>query len=371
MAIKFAVATGLWSATATWNGGTLPTAADDVYSNAFTVTIDQNVTVLSLQNGATTGVVAGGGFACSSARTINCSAGAGFVGGATILLTTTGAVTITTLGAITTSAAITTISNTTATLNHTGNITTTFANSNGILVTSSTVNVIGNLTATAGTCLNHSTGNSVNTVIGNLVSNGGSCISMTTNNAYNSTVTGNVTATSSAAMSFAGVGGGPVNVYGTITAGTTPALTCSVLVFTIKLTGPFISGPSGILPIYSLSPIRLIPTVNNEFRFLSSISGTTSLYSSDMTSGPAVTDVRDGITYSYNSTPRIGTLKVPATQYVAAGVLTDNTIGTYDPATDFWNKQTTALTASGSIGERLKNAATVDSTGAQIAAYAV
>ena len=65
MAIRFAVATGNWSSTATWNGGTLPTSADDVYANNFTVTINQNVTVLSLNTTAALGVNNGGTFALS------------------------------------------------------------------------------------------------------------------------------------------------------------------------------------------------------------------------------------------------------------------------------------------------------------------
>jgi hypothetical protein len=50
MALRYAVASGNWSNTATWNGGTLPTAVDDVFSNNFTVTIDGTFTVLSIRN---------------------------------------------------------------------------------------------------------------------------------------------------------------------------------------------------------------------------------------------------------------------------------------------------------------------------------
>jgi hypothetical protein len=65
---------------------------------------------------------------------------------------------------------------------------------------------------------------------------------------------------------------------------------------------------------------------------------------------------------------------VPPVGSVVLGVPTDNTTGTYSAtadaiATALWDKQTTALTTSGSIGERLKNAATVSSTAAQIASF--
>lgn len=62
MAERWAVASGNWSNTATWNGGTLPGSGDDVYANNFTVTIDQDVTANSLRIIAGTTAVQGGGF---------------------------------------------------------------------------------------------------------------------------------------------------------------------------------------------------------------------------------------------------------------------------------------------------------------------
>ena len=54
MGLKVAVASGNWSNPATWNGGVLPGPGDVVASNGFTVTIDQNVTIDTLTNGAVT-----------------------------------------------------------------------------------------------------------------------------------------------------------------------------------------------------------------------------------------------------------------------------------------------------------------------------
>ena len=63
MADRYAVADGLWSDTATWDGGTLPTSSDDVYANNYDVRIDQNVAVLSLSNnGNLVGLTNGGSF---------------------------------------------------------------------------------------------------------------------------------------------------------------------------------------------------------------------------------------------------------------------------------------------------------------------
>ena len=58
MATRRAVANGNWSATGTWNGGVLPGNGDTVYSNGFTVTIDQNITI----GGANNPLVSAGSF---------------------------------------------------------------------------------------------------------------------------------------------------------------------------------------------------------------------------------------------------------------------------------------------------------------------
>lgn len=84
MAERWAVANGNWSSTGTWNGGTLPTSADDVYANGFTVQLDQTITALSIRTSAGTTAVAGGGFNVSTAGiTLNLSGGLGVVSGTT------------------------------------------------------------------------------------------------------------------------------------------------------------------------------------------------------------------------------------------------------------------------------------------------
>jgi hypothetical protein len=81
---------------------------------------------------------------------------------------------------------------------------------------------------------------------------------------------------------------------------------------------------------------------------------------------PAAGDVRFGTTFNQGNTT--GTLRVPAAGSVALGVLVDNTSGTavLTPAA-VWDALTSGMTTSGSIGARLKNAATLDSTGQQLA----
>jgi hypothetical protein len=82
---------------------------------------------------------------------------------------------------------------------------------------------------------------------------------------------------------------------------------------------------------------------------------------------PAQTDVRFGVTYQ--SGAKTGTAYIPSPSSVGFGVPVDNTTGTaaLTPAS-VWDAATSSLTTSGSIGERLKNASTVDTTGDQLAA---
>ena len=50
MGYKFAIASSNWSNPLTWNDGIVPSSGDTVYSNSFTVVIDQNINVASLTN---------------------------------------------------------------------------------------------------------------------------------------------------------------------------------------------------------------------------------------------------------------------------------------------------------------------------------
>lgn len=87
---------------------------------------------------------------------------------------------------------------------------------------------------------------------------------------------------------------------------------------------------------------------------------------SDGTGQANQSDVRSGVSYALGN--RTGTCAVPAASSVAFGVAVDNTTGTaaLTPAA-VWNALTSSMTTAGSIGERLKNAATVDTTGQSLA----
>lgn len=86
--------------------------------------------------------------------------------------------------------------------------------------------------------------------------------------------------------------------------------------------------------------------------------------------GPATTDVRSGISYGGGL---VGTCAVPAAGSVALGVPVGSGTGTAlltgsTVASAVWDALTSSLTTSGSIGERVKNCATAETTGEQIAA---
>ena len=129
MANRYAVATGNWSNTATWDGGTLPQAGDVVRPNAFTVTIDQDITVGSLRNDASSPAVAGGSFVITATTTKTLTCGFESTGSAGLLLRLQSTGIVNLIGAVTNtgnnsgsvSSAISIEAN--CTVNHTGNAT--------------------------------------------------------------------------------------------------------------------------------------------------------------------------------------------------------------------------------------------------------
>jgi hypothetical protein len=158
MAVRYAVATGNWSNTATWNGGTLPASGDDVYADGKTVTIDTNVTVANLYTTLRSGGTVGGVFnVVASGLTITAN------------IIASGTVSFTTAMIITATGTTTIIGNVTAatsgnyglglqisagTVNVTGNVlgggSGTINGTHGILVIGSSIlNLVGNVTGGA------------------------------------------------------------------------------------------------------------------------------------------------------------------------------------------------------------------------------
>jgi len=141
------------------------------------------------------------------------------------------------------------------------------------------------------------------------------------------------------------------------------------------MTGPFSSSQYASLP-YSVVRAYIIPTVNTYFEFVDdSTNGAippsvpivkVRLVSPDTAAdAPIPANVRLGVSYLEDNL--VGTMAIPLPSNVSSGIAVDNTVGTavLDP-TAIWAVPLTSINTLNSIGRRVKNAATVETTGAQI-----
>lgn len=418
MALRYAVATGNWSNTATWDGGTLPTAADDVFSNNFTVTIDGTFTVLSIRNtlnAAAPVIAAGGQFRYANGGNLTCTAAqAIFVGSTTPTLE----MTLASGNTATFTGNILTVTNTanfnairlssTGTLNLNGNYNIDGANNRAVILLTSTgtLNIVGDISSTVtggGSAVNNILMTAAGTlnITGNVTASTNiERVSSTINsNAGTINITGNTTANTTPAIYI--IGAVTYNQIGNVNASTAqPAIYNQTTAATISVTG-IITASTGAPAIYAafaltnsyssgtfvkvsgnvvnstnnmaiVAPRVTIDTNTSTWLFQISTGGNRTLYAAGVALGnPATTNVRFGTTYGASS-ELTGTLRVPSAANVLSGVLTDNTTGTLlmTPA-DFWNYLIASGFTANSIGDRLQNAATVATTGGQIAAYTI
>jgi hypothetical protein len=259
----------------------------------------------------------------------------------------------------------------------------------GILstATGNTINITGNLTYTgglgggnikkvltsSGSCNINITGNLVGTLM-NATSD--FVLTAGTNDIVN--ITGNVLGTAGFGGGTSTITGGAfyLNVVGQIVAGSGgPAINNTNASAIIILTGPFISDPTGIQPLY-ISRMHYRRTVGSYYEFRNNSTNgalppaasapATRLVSPDtVADSPIPANVRQGTVYSLGS--QTGTMVVPSPSNVANNVPVDNTVGTavLDPNA-IWAVPLTSINTLNSIGRRVKNAATVETTGAQI-----
>jgi hypothetical protein len=373
MAIKWPLANGNWSNAANWNDGTLPDVGDDVHADGKTVTIDQDITVLSIRTTQRSGGTIGGLFQITqSGETILfCDITAG--GSACLLINNVGAqVSIT--GNI--------IAGTSGNpngitcqlcnlLNITGTITGgSFSNSYGIIIsTPAIVNIIGNVNG------------------GNATNNRGVLIN---NNSTIVNITGNVNGgTSTATSTGINIGlAGTVNLNGNCIGGLTSSGVSMAGIggtfFATKIIG---SNNSELAGLSNLSQTANVTFNSIEFssigtspisgfgKFANSAEITSIVTRADDTQVtlidldnlpnelPTEANVRQGT--SYNSGNKTGTLAVPDPSNVRKDIPTDNTVGTADlTAEDILNS---IQTSENPVAERLRNVATVQTTGNQIA----
>ena len=400
MAVIRAILSGNFSSPLTWLGGVVPGAADDAVSNTFTVVVDTNITVLSLSNSTTGGATLGGGFNFTAGGltanvtslsalangliTFNHTTGTNtfnvtnsffpnvnaiqFAGGGTVnfnipLIFASGSIVG---GSFLKSGA--------GTLNFAGNLTAGGGGNNGVInITAGTVNITGNVqggaSTQASTGLNITGGTT--TVTGSVT--GGS----STGSAHgvvitsgNLVVIGNVTGGGGTlAQGIGSTSTGAITVTGTITANAQVGLSSTQLASTVQVSGPLVN----VNGVSAISTVKFFITGTSTFwTNQSSVGVNKILYTNDQVTGfPSVANVRLGIAFGV-ANALTGTLIVPSPSNVLQGVGTDNTVGTLlmTPA-DFWNYLIASGFTANSIGDRLQNAATVATTGGQIAAYTI
>lgn len=259
MANRYAVATGNWSNTATWDGGTLPGPGDTVRPNGFTVTIDQDISVLELRNDASAPAAEGGKFLTTGTRIItadlrpwasavillqtadsstttvtgtiygNANGGAS---GATRTLVTGASSTVTINGSVTgatAAAASTMLVGQASTVTITGNLTGPTAGAGSTVLTSqsSVVNVTGDVTAgssSSSTTLTLALA-VVATIVGNVTGGSGSSASAIRSwsvNDWTLSITGAVSGGAGASVIDVNSGSGmTVTINGNVSGGTT------------------------------------------------------------------------------------------------------------------------------------------------------
>lgn len=399
-------ATDVWATTPSGTAGAQTFAAGDVLvANSFTVTVNVSTDLGAageVRNDTTGGATAGGSFSLSAGVTLT----ANVFAGSAACVTTAGSVSATIVGNVNGSATANA-----AGVSHgsTGTVTVTGAVSGGAAGGGILVNSSGALTVTGnvvGGASNNSQGvtvpalgfSPVVTITGNVTGgtagfaegfrnqgtatvnitgnvsggSGSACNGIVNNSTGTVAITGTCTGGSGASTGNS-CGGAVNNSTGSITAtrargGSQNSHAPGVFNATAggSVTVDEIEyGATGVSP--TAGPVRFRSLTTNVCVVTLSTSGTKNLVDANA-SGlmPAASNVRSGV--SYNGGNSVGTCAVPAASSVAFGVLVDNTTGTaaLTPAA-VWDYLTTSANTADSMGERLKNAATVASVGQALA----
>lgn len=392
---RFAIVSGNFSSTATWSttpagvgGASVPTIGDIAISNNRNVTIDVNSACDWVTNSNFGGATAGGGFAFNNGVTLianvtaagtnsNCVTYGGTLGNFANLI---GDV----VNSVNTNTAFIVNNTSTGTLNITGNIT-----------GSSVVNS-GNGTASVG-----NTGGGTVNILGNVLGGlGGGAQGVTQQGSGLITITGNVSGGPTAnALGAANRSTGRIFVNGTVFAGNGVSgisnTSTGVISATRVVANSFGLGSVGVVAAVALDnsqngqayveqvefgsrgqtpisgPVYILPSNRNTLTGrLTALGNTVTFYNSLSVSGllPPVSSVRQGTVYNVgNST---GTMAVPSASAVQFGVPVDNTVGTaaLQPQ-DVWGYSRLSATQVDSMGDRLRNTATTQSIGYQIASF--
>lgn len=166
-----------------------------------------------------------------------------------------------------------------------------------------------------------------------------------------------------------------INIIGTVNLmnnNSVPAIQVSgYLTLAVITVNGYLVNKNNTMAIFA-NKVRFTQNTNPYWVFQNSAAADITLaYGAATGSYPAESDVKLGVAYAASPT-RYGTCAVPLPTYVSQGVATGATVGTaYINAADVWNVLSSSITTAGSIGERLKVASTVETTGDQLAAYIV
>lgn len=335
MATRWAVATGNWSNPATWDGGTLPGAADDVYADGKTVTIDQSATVLTIRTTQRAGGTVGGGFVLNAGVTFTAlHPTTGIIGytstSSLIYSEATGTATlVANLGNVGFTSILVDVTST-GHLNIVGNIV-GGSSANGIAVVLrnlSTLTVIGSVTGGGNT--NQGIGiyvqnSAIVNITGSIFGGTGSSAIVCYGGSSVVLIVGSMIANSVAAL--ASTVPSKITVIGSLTASfAAPALSSSHISAVNKLSGPFIN-TNGTMAVYA-QKMYLTDTTANRWEFTTQDNTPRNLYTADTIGGnPAVADVRLHTTYG-PANELTGVCAVPPAASVSYGVPVDQTTGT-------------------------------------------
>lgn len=402
MADRFAIANGnfnstsIWSTTPTGAGGaSIPIAGDIAVANTRTITVTGTVICDQVRNDSYGGATATGTFSLAAGSTLSANAIAGGIN----LITYSGIVntvanffgSLSTLNVTGNGASI--IGNTGAgTLNITGDITAGTGNNiggNGIYgvgCSSGVVNISGNIIGGAGA-----------SNPGVIVTGGRTTI---TGNVSGGAGGGNANVTSYGASNRSG--SGTLEIFGTAFGGTGSSgahiNTSTGILYVTKVVGNAFGlgstgiggvtvglennnqnakayveqvefGPRGATPI--TGPVYILPSNRNTLTgYTTAFGQSVTFYNSLSVSNllPPASSVRQGTVYNVgNST---GTMAVPSASAVQFGVPVDNTVGTAAlTPQSVWGYSRLSATEVDSMGDRLRNTATTQSVGYQIASF--
>ena len=425
MADVYAIASGLWSTGSIWNTGAPPTSADKVYANGFTVTINQNVDVVSLSILPTGSILTGGVFNLSASVPVY-NVKADLYGIATKstqepVINQNQACTLNLTGSINPSSGLwsygircsveRTILNVSGTVyagtgQQAQGINAVLSNQSVTVIGDCYGYQVGNAGIQAGAIImnNAAATNIYLKIVGNIYGKGissgnpgcGVSVVLASNSTFilsGSVIGGDYSTVPGLAitvynngntfqMSGSAVGGpaGPgISVGGVAgspgasiiipeaktVAGSQGASVSIGNSFANVVINKINNTSTGLFNI--IGPFKVNPSVFS-ITLLDTGSQAAVFTSNTQALIPQQTDVRSGV--SYYDGNRTGTLVVPSPSNVRKSIQTDNTTGSADlTAADFWNYMTSNITVSESIGERLKNSSTVSSTGAQLAAF--